>query len=355
MGWDHIYGHDDIVEQFRRALARGRLGNSFLFVGPAGIGKMLFARELARALLCEVTCEQTLNACAKCPACQQVQALTHPDFELVQKPADKNFLPVELFIGDKEHRMREGLCHWLGLKPFHGGRKIAVINDADYLNAESANCLLKTLEEPPPRSILILIGTSVTKQLPTICSRCQIIRFRPLEVPVVQQILDQSGLVEDRQQFERLAALSGGSVQRVLELADSQFDEFRGQFYSYLEQIDGNTAAYAKTVGEFVDAAGRDAPPRRQRMRQIVQLGMEFYRALMFDATGYPLEIWGDLHGINQATWIRWRGCEEIALRCIDRCLDTLWQIDANANQTNLIECWLDDLAQISRLTGRKV
>ena len=76
--------------------------------------------------------------------------------------------------------MREGLCHDIALKPFRGGRKIAIIDDADYLNQEGANCLLKTLEEPPEKSVIILIGTSQQRQLPTIRSRCQIVRFAPL-------------------------------------------------------------------------------------------------------------------------------------------------------------------------------
>ena len=93
-------------------------------------------------------------------ACLQVDALTNPDLQIVSKPRDRNFIPVERFIGDREHRMSEGLCHDISLKPHYGGRKIAIIDDADFLNQEGANCLLKTLEEPPPKSLLILIGTS---------------------------------------------------------------------------------------------------------------------------------------------------------------------------------------------------
>ena len=124
--------------------------------------------------------EAALDPCETCPSCTMVLAGTHPDLDVVGKPADKAFLPLELFIGDREHRRQEGLCHNISLKPFMGGRKIAVIDDADFLNAEGANCLLKTLEEPPPQSVLILIGTSPAKQLPTIRSRCQLVRFRPL-------------------------------------------------------------------------------------------------------------------------------------------------------------------------------
>ena len=147
MAWHGILGHDDVVEQFRRAVTRGRLASSFLFVGPAGIGKRVFAIKLAQALLCSTRPETALDPCETCPACVQVHAGTHPDLQYVCKPDDKSFLPLELLIGDKEHRGRQGLCHAIAMKPFMGGRKVAIIDDADYLNPEGANSLLKRSEE----------------------------------------------------------------------------------------------------------------------------------------------------------------------------------------------------------------
>src|SRR5436190_10788235 len=160
MAWQGIEGHDEVVERFRRSLARGRLASTFLFVGPAGVGKRALAEKLAQALLCSAAPAQQMAPCGHCDSCVQVAAHTHPDLYLVEKPADKSTIPLELLIGDDEHRMREGLCHAISLKPFMGGRKVAIIDDADYLSEEAASCLLKTLEEPPPRSVLILIGTS---------------------------------------------------------------------------------------------------------------------------------------------------------------------------------------------------
>ena len=87
------------------------------------------------------------------------------------------------------------MLHEINLKPALGGRRIAIIDDADYLNDEGANALLKTIEEPPPRSVLILIGASPAKQLPTIRSRCQLIRFRPLPLEVVAELLVSRGFV----------------------------------------------------------------------------------------------------------------------------------------------------------------
>ena len=234
MTWHGIIGHDRIVEQFRRALSRRRLASSFLFAGPEGIGKRTFAVKLAQALLCENSPEEALDPCGNCPGCIQVDAGTHPDFQLISKPDDKSFIPLELLIGDKEHRRREGLCRHIALKPYMGRRKIAVIDDADYLNAEGANALLKTLEEPPPRSVLILIGASPAKQLPTIRSRCQLVRFQPLDADAVAQLLSAQGIAENAAEARRLAQSSNGSMDRAAELADPELWRFRDVLFERL-------------------------------------------------------------------------------------------------------------------------
>ena len=352
MTWQGIEGHDQLVNQFRTAIRRGRLASTFLFIGPTGIGKRTFALKLAQALLCEQSREEDLEPCGQCPACQQVEARTHPDLDLVSKPEDKSFIPVELFIGDREHRMREGLCHDIALKPFRGGRKIAIIDDADFLNQEGANCLLKTLEEPPPKSVIILIGTSEQKQLPTIRSRSQIVRFRPLSQETVARLLTTKGLVQEPQTAVRLAALSEGSVQRALDLADPQLDEFREALLSHLRDPRSDAIEFAKGVGPFVDQAGKEAPPRRARMIQLFGLAAEFYRQLMRSLVGLPIEGDDGLVRAVRAAYAEWPGEEEAAAACLERCLEAQSQVLANANQATLIDCLLDDLAAITR-TGR--
>jgi len=349
MTWAGIKGHDGVRQQFHRALDLGRLSSTFLFIGPAGIGKSLFAVKLAQALLCETHSEEDLEPCGYCPACQQVEARSHPDLVIVSKPKDRSFIPIELFIGDRDHRMREGLCHSIALKPYRGGRKIAIIEDADYLNQEGANCLLKTLEEPPPKSMLILIGTSEQKQLPTVRSRCQIIRFRPLPEATVADLLVSRGLIDDPDRAARLAALSGGSLQRVLELADEALDEFRQLLMSELSRADWDAVAFSRTLVQFVDEAGKDAPPRRARMSQLIGFAAEFYRQLMRSLSG--LDIQGDdtLHKAVAAYRNSWWGDAETAAACLECCLDAEAHVFANANQATLLEWWLDRLATIAR------
>jgi len=179
MPWSEILNHRSALERFQKSVANNRLASTYLFVGKNGVGKHLFGLKLAQALLCEGNTEP-LTPCGSCPSCAQVSAQTHPDLILVSKPPEKAFIPLELFIGKPEHRRQTGLCHEIGLKPFRGGRKIAIIDDADFLNVEGANSLLKTLEEPPVNSLLILIGSSEQKQISTIVSRSQTIRFGQL-------------------------------------------------------------------------------------------------------------------------------------------------------------------------------
>src|SRR5205085_1514977 len=153
----------------------------YLFAGPEGVGKRLFALELAKALLCEEPPE-TLTSCGKCSACLLVDAGTHPDLFQISKPEDGNVLDIET--------VRE-LCAGFALKSARGRGKVAIVDDADDLNEQAANSFLKTLEEPPAGSVFILIGTSLELQLQTIRSRCQPIRFAPLPSPLVKQILER--------------------------------------------------------------------------------------------------------------------------------------------------------------------
>ncbi len=346
MSWQEIHGHDDVVEQFRRALSRRRLASSFLFAGPAGIGKRTFALKLAQAMLCQTRPEEELNPCGMCPSCTQVAAGTHPDVDVVGKPDDKAFIPLELFVGDRDHRRREGLCHNIAMKPFLGGRKIAVINDADYLNAEGANSLLKTLEEPPPRSVLILIGTSPAKQLPTIRSRCQLIRFQPLPSEIVEQLLLSKGLAADPTQARRLSQYSEGSIQRALELADPELWSFRNTLLEKLSEPTLRSVELARTVAGFVEEAGKEAPARRARLRQVVAFSAEFYRQLLRVQNGISASEDIELQDVVNRTLQRGSNDSERSSFRLDRCLDAAAQIDRNANQTTLIECWLDDLAR---------
>lgn len=354
MAWQGIEGHDAVVAKFRRALSRNRLASTFLFVGPSGIGKRAFAEKLAQTLLCSESPAAEMAPCGTCISCRQVLAHTHPDLIVIEKPADKSVIPLAAFVGPDERRMREGLCHDIALKPFMGGRKVAIIDDADYLNEESANCLLKTLEEPPPNSVLILLGTSADKQLPTIRSRAQTMRFQPLDRTVVAALLESRGLVADRAQAVRLSEFAEGSIQRALELADDDLWAFRRRLLEALGGATLDSVALAQDVVAFVEAAGKEASARRSRSRQVIAFTVEFHRQLLRAASGLPSQ--GDAELLGALDRARSTGSmdAQTAAALIARSLEALSHIDRNAHQTTLLECWLDDLSRILE-TGHEV
>ena len=345
MSWQGIQEHDAVVERFRRAILRGRLASSFLFVGPPGIGKRTFAGKLAQTLLCIERDAELMEPCQTCPSCRQVLAETHPDLLTLCKPADKSIIPVELIIGPKERRMREGLCHDVSLKPFMGGRKVAIIDDADHLHKESANALLKTLEEPPPGSVMILIGTTASRQLPTIRSRCQTVRFSPLSDECVARLLLDQGIVSEEPRAHSIGASSGGSMRAAMELADESLWVFRTALLRQLSELRGGGVALARSITAEVEAAGKDAPARRDRLRQITAITLGFYGHILRQLGGASDAGNDDLGQSLEAAIADWPGDEELAIACQQRCLETLTHIERNAHLATLVECWIDDLA----------
>jgi len=286
MIWKQIRGHADAVERFRRSVARGRMSHSYLFVGPEGIGKKLFAQTLAQCLLCARTDDRDAEACGECPACKQVQAGTHPDLLIVGCPPDRKELPIELIAGSKERRGREGLCYELALRPLSGSRRIAVVDDANRMNDESANALLKTLEEPSDTSVLILIADNIDGILPTIRSRCQILRFAPLSAENVAELLLEQGLVEDRRRAESVAAISDGSLATAGQLLDAGIGELKTKLYQRLASEEFHSVRVAREMIEAIENLGGNTAVQKQNAGWLIRFMLEFYRQCLLALSG---------------------------------------------------------------------
>jgi DNA polymerase-3 subunit delta' len=335
LAWQRIRGHDAQVEGFQRAVRRGRLAHAYLFTGPPGVGKRLFAVELAKALLCDNAAEGSLQACDRCPSCVQVEAGTHPDFFTAVRPPEALEFPIDL--------MRQ-LCQSFALKSARGRGKVVLLDDADDLNEEAANCFLKTLEEPPPRSVLILIGSTPDRQLQTIVSRCQVIRFAPLPAEVVGELLRAEG-IEDDALRARLVRLSGGSFGLAKELADPALWEFRRDFLEGLTKTPMDSVALSRKWMEFVAEAGKESAAQRRRALLVLRLLVDYLDdALTVSTNGIPCRTEQDDHPGIEA--LARRAGPDRLLAALERCLEADRQIDRRVQLVLVLEGLMDALGQ---------
>ncbi|QDT92700.1 DNA polymerase III subunit delta' [Gimesia algae] len=284
---ESIRGHHSILKMLERALSRSRLPHALLFAGAAGIGKKRVALHLAQCLFCLRTPPDELSCCQTCDSCKQMAAGTHPDLISVECPPDKNILPLSLIIGEDEHRGREGVCYEMSLRPMVGDRRIAIIDDADKMNAESANALLKTLEEPSANYLMVLIASELDAILPTIRSRCQLIRFNQLPLEDVAALLLNQQLVESEDQALQIARLSEGSLKIASQLLDENLQSLRGNITGLLSRHPFQPHAFSEAVIQAIDDVGGNTAAQRKTALWVIKFCADFYHQSLQFAAGY--------------------------------------------------------------------
>ena len=206
---------------------------------------------------------------------------------------------------------------------------------------------MKTLEEPPPKSVLILIGTSEQRQLPTIRSRCQVVRFQPLAEADVAALLVERGLCDDPALAQDAAAHSDGSLARAALWCDEGLREFRGATARQALGVrDSNCCRTAKWIGQFVDDAGKESAAKRDSASAWSSpWPKSFIGPRSWPSTAVQPSADAELaKSVAAAPAIGCRATMRPA-SCLDVCLDAYGHIDANANQATLIEWWLDEVA----------
>ncbi len=219
-----LIGQDKVREYFE-SLSSKNFGwsGSWMFQGPQGVGKFTFARNLAALGLC--LSPQGFSACGDCDSCRLIQGGVHPDYFELQHDSDKRN------IGIKEVREVQEKFDY---KPRDGRYRFFIIDDANFLSVEAQNSLLKLLEEPPDHGVLILVEQYGKSLLPTIRSRCRIVRFLPPELSLVQQRLEEEGLAPE--EADRLARESQGCLGLALYWAKTE--EGQEEFTRRQEAVD---------------------------------------------------------------------------------------------------------------------
>lgn len=266
-GWP-VIGHDRAVTMLRRSISDDLLSHAYLFTGPASTGKRTLALVFAMALNCEADAPEGQQGpdvpCGLCASCSRILRGEHPDLTEVNLATQAAALAEEggrRAAPPKELRIdtiRE-MQHTVGLSPYSGRWKVYILGDADRMNEEAANCLLKTLEEPPSHTILILLAPDEAPVLPTISSRCIQVPLRPLSRQLIA-----SGLVQEwgaeREQAEKLAALSGGRLGwAVTMLTNPSGLSLRGEALEEMAMLSGSTIldrinAASRYAKRFTDA-----------------------------------------------------------------------------------------------------
>ncbi len=220
MNYSDIYGQPELVASLQANMQTGRAVHAYLFIGPYGTGKKSLSFICARALLCS----GQNKPCDVCPQCKRVLNGTHPDFL---------FIEPEKSIGVDE--IRE-LIQKISTKAYEGGRRVVIIDRADKMTPQAQNALLKTLETPPEHVVFFLLSSNHSRLLPTILSRCSVVRLELLSRDVLVQALAGKGITGERAQL--LARLSGGSLGKALDMnEDEEFWKLRSRVYETLEAL----------------------------------------------------------------------------------------------------------------------
>lgn len=202
--WKDLVGQKRATGFLRSAVEGGTVAHAYLFVGPTGAGK----KSAAKALACALFCAE--GGCGTCEACRRVRNLAHPDFRILSPEGVSGYLIEQI----------QDVIHDTHLKPVEAPRKVYVFEDANRFNDSSANAFLKTLEEPPDDVVIVLLAGDFRDVLPTIASRCQVVRFAPVAESVARAIVIERTGASDAEARAALAA-AGHVVPRAIEFLRS--------------------------------------------------------------------------------------------------------------------------------------
>ena len=223
MDFKDIVGHENIISNMKRAIENDKVNHSYLFEGPEAVGKKKFALALAKTLLCK---EGGLEPCNKCSSCIKFESGNHPDMYLI-KP-EKDVI--------KKEQVEEAIRSMI-TKPLESRRKIYIVDDSYKMTKEAQNGFLKTLEEPPAYVNMILISRSSGSILPTILSRCEVIKFFPIEkAKIIDFLMKKYG--KTREEADFISSFSKGSIGKAIDLSLSEdFAQMRDDTIEIVDNV----------------------------------------------------------------------------------------------------------------------
>ncbi|MEE8381640.1 MAG: DNA polymerase III subunit delta' [Thermodesulfobacteriota bacterium] len=267
MSFKKIKGQDRQIEILMSAIKSETVSHSYLFTGIPGIGKRTTATAIAKALNCETG---NGDFCDCCIPCKKIEHRTHPDIFWIEPEGD--YVKI-----DQIRKMQEQIKFTL----YEGKSKVVIITNAQNMNRQSSNCLLKTLEEPPPHTVLFLLTTAPYQMLPTIRSRCQRVMFQPLSSELIVELLRKMRGGENRE-LKLSASLSGGSIGKAIQWMEGDALKGRKQL---LEKFNQLTKGYVTEILDLAESLGED----KEVLVELLDLLRLWFRdILIFKETNQP-------------------------------------------------------------------
>ena len=224
MGFPQIIGHEPQKEFLRNSVRKNRISHAYLFSGPEGVGKKLVAIGFAKLINCSEDGAKNLDC--ECTSCVKTEKGLNPDVSVFGYPGEKTI---------KVDHVRQDIERLIHLAPYENPYKVFIIDGAQRMNFNAQNAFLKTLEEPPPNSVIILITTLADLLMPTIRSRCQSVVFQPLETAQVREFMENEKPGDD--DTELVSRISGGSISRALG-TDEDYLRKRTEYIACLMAVD---------------------------------------------------------------------------------------------------------------------
>lgn len=260
--FEKIVGQDNIKEHVQSAIGTGKISHAYIIDGEKGMGKKLLANTFAKTIQCE---KKGITPCNECVSCKTFDTLNHPDTVYV-KPSKKTGIGV----GD----IREQINGDIHIKPYHYPYKVYIIDEADTMTEQAQNALLKTIEEPPPYAVILLLSRNVNRFLPTILSRCVVLKLKPVSDDKMMAHLLQAHDVT-HEQARLVASFSQGNMGKGMALISSKaFLDMRDQMIDIVNEMIHSDDYGLMVLSERFDAF-------KDQINDFLDLMMTWFRDLL--------------------------------------------------------------------------
>ena len=334
MSFSNVLGQGQAKHILSQALSHSRLSHAYLFYGPDSIGKKLMAVEFAKALNCLSSAPD--NACGNCDSCRKIESRVHPDFFFLEPTKST---PTAREAAIKIDEIRE-LQKKLGFLPYEAKAKVAVVDQVEKMNLQACNAFLKTLEEPPSSTVLILITSNIYKLLPTMISRCQGIRFNPLTPEHIREILQKQEAPEwNPGEIDLRVGRSQGQVSRALSEEATQTSAYRREMIGLIDQV---SFKRMDLLFQWSKAMSKGSEPLPQILDEMTGL----LRDLMFIKSGgntgqlFNTDLWAELEPVAR------RKPLSHLLKMAEAVNQTQYALSGNANAQLALETMLLDFCE---------